>query len=148
MNQVVGAATQAQGYVCYVYDGPSAKSEPLDPQKFPEANASGARTVAQWFAQNPGAEGLSQFNGLAIWIKVDNWQPALGGLLPSAMGSGNKPSSYGLGVLTHELLHKQMVGGGFSHGDVDRALSAVGVKPGDYELGRERRSDQIGRLCF
>jgi hypothetical protein len=55
---------------------------------------------------------------------------------------------YGLGTMMHELLHKQAVGGGFSHSQMSTALARIGLSPGDYALGHNAISDQIGRLCF
>ncbi len=140
MNKVAQTASDARSGG-YVYDGPSSPTV-LDPRKFPGAASPGVSTVGNWFAQNPGREALSQADGLAIWIRASNWEGSW-----SAMGSGTSATGYGLGILMHELLHKDMVGG-FTHSDIDNALGAVGMDPTNYALGRERRSDQIGRLCF
>ncbi len=68
------------------------------------------------------------------------------GLFSPYATSGGSATSYGLGTLTHELLYKKSVGGGFSHSDMNAALDAVGVAGGT--LGRNDISDRIARLCF
>jgi hypothetical protein len=123
-----------------VYDGPSSSTR-LDPDKFPDAASSGATTVGQWFAQHPGAEGLSQYNGTAIFLVLDNWSGML-----SPYSSGGGASQYGLGTLLHETVHKLIVGGGFSHSQIDAALKAAGAQT--QTLGRNFESDNLGRICF
>jgi hypothetical protein len=134
MDQVIGTATTAVGTV---YDGPSS-STALDPTKFPGAASPGVSTVGDWFRADDRREALSQYNGSAVFIRGDAW----GGFFSSYDGK------YGLGTLMHELLHKQTVGGGFTHDQMANALSAIGMGAGDYTLGHNRNSDQIGRLCF
>jgi hypothetical protein len=114
-------------------------------------NEGAGLTVAEWFGPQ-GRLVLSQVNGLAIWIRAANWQ---GGVLDplSPFVSGGAVNSYGLGILLHEVLHKQMVGGGFNHnnpgGDpMTRALNAMGLNQGNAVGGRNWQSDHISRLCF
>ena len=127
----------------YVYDGPSATSVPLDPAAFPGVASAGSRTVADTFANNPGQEAISQYNGSAIWIRADQWSSSLGGLVPSSYAS-----SYGSGTLMHEILHKKAASGGFSHDQMSKALAAAGVNLADYTLGHNPISDALGRICF
>jgi hypothetical protein len=49
-------------------------------------------------------------------------------------------------LLLHEVLHKQSVGGGFSHQQMEDALDAVKAPP--RHLGRDDISGRIGMLCF
>ena len=129
----------------YLYDGPSSET-PLDPDKFGNSSSAGAQTVSQWFGQNSGSIALSQQNGAAIFLNTSDWGSGWSGLFsPFSTWSGN-PTAYGLGVLTHELLHKETVGSGFSHQEMTRALDAAGA-PG-RDLGREDISDRIGKICF
>jgi RHS repeat-associated protein len=138
-DAVVKTATDSENYV---YDGVGSSTLLTQPS-FPNVASPGVSTVGQWFAANPGAQALSQFNGSAIWINAGDWGPQLGGLVSSTF-SGN----YGLGTLLHELLHKQSVDGGFTHDQMAAALAAAGISPGDYGLGRNAISDQLGRICF
>ena len=58
-------------------------------------------------------------------------------------------NSYGLGTLMHEILHKSLVGGGFSHDQMNGALDAVGAGvPGLGHSGGLGTSDRIGQICF
>jgi len=61
-------------------------------------------------------------------------------------GASGKLNFYGMGTLTHEVLHKQTVAGGFSHDQMTTALNAAGVPPNT--IGHNARSDGIGKLCF
>jgi RHS repeat-associated protein len=125
-----------------VYDGPSSNTA-LSDDKFPGLATAGLNTVADWFAYDAGRKALSQYNGAAIWVRSSDWADALGGLVASAYAG-----RYGLGTMMHELLHKASVGGGFGHDQMANALKQIGVLPGDYTLGRNAISDQIGRICF
>jgi hypothetical protein len=127
----------------YVYDGPSSTTE-LTEDKFPTTASPGVSTVGQWFAANNGALALSQHNGLAVFFRSSSWSRT-GPLVDWLTG---RPSQYGLGTALHEILHKKSISGGFSHSQIDAALSAAGMRSGDYGLGRNRESDQLGRLCF
>ena len=126
----------------YIFDGPSS-STPLSSDAFPGIASPGVRTVGDWFSGNAGAQALSQYSGAAIWLRMGDWEPALGGLVPSSF-----EGAYGAGTMMHELLHKQGVGGGFSHTQLTIALANVGIAPGSYSLGHNAISDQIGRICF
>jgi hypothetical protein len=138
-GQIMTMATSA---TAFVYDGPSSNTV-LSADKFPGAASPGVNTVAAWFTANSGAVALSQYNGAAIWIRSNDWTSALGGLVSSSFAG-----QYGLGTMMHELLHKQGVAGGFTHSQMASALSAIGISPGDYPLGRNAISDQVGRICF
>ena len=46
----------------------------------------------------------------------------------------------------HEILHKQAVGGGFTHAQMDAAIGAVGWPT--LALGHNKESDGLGGLCF
>jgi RHS repeat-associated protein len=125
-----------------VYNGPSSSTQ-LTNDKFPGIASSGVATVGDWFNANPGAQALSQFNGSAIWIRSGDWSPSLFGWISSSFSG-----QYGLGTMMHELLHKESVGGGFNHDAMNAALTAVGMSPGNYPLGDNRISYQLGQLCF
>jgi len=142
ISQLQATASSAQNYV---YDGPSSTT-PLDQNGFPGVSSAGANTVGDTF-DNPGQIALSQFNGAAIFVRSGDWGSgiAVGIFSPFAHTDGTA-TQYGLGTLTHELLHKQSIGGGFSHEDMTNALDAVGA-PGAMG-GRNDISDRIGRLCF
>ena len=142
--QIKAAAGDASNYV---YDGPTATSVPLTPSSFPGVGSSGMKAVADVFSSsNPNhTDALSQSDGSAIWIRSGDWA-SFAGISSSFNGS------YGSGTLLHEILHKKAVAGGFTHspGDpqMENALDAIGMKAGDYLLGRNRISDQLGRICF
>jgi RHS repeat-associated protein len=141
MNEVVDEAGLASGNV---FDGPQSQTV-LDSAKFPGAASTGVNTVSQWFAAHPGSEALSQINGAAIWINSDNWS----GLLSPYVNLGT-PNSYGLGTMLHELLHKQDVGGGFTHypGDpqLENALKSIGAL--SPYVGRNAISNSLANICF
>jgi hypothetical protein len=46
----------------------------------------------------------------------------------------------------HEILHKQAVAGGFTHEQMDPAISTVGRPP--FTDGHNPESDGLGKLCF
>jgi len=142
ISQLQATASDAQNYV---YDGPSS-TVPLDGNKFPGVSSPGVNTVGDTFSNVPNQEALSQFNGSAIFLNGDWGSGFLTGLFSPYATSGGSATSYGLGTLTHELLHKQSVGGGFSHSAMNAALDAVGAAGGT--LGRNDISDRIARLCF
>jgi len=89
---------------------------------------------------------LSQFNGSALFLSGDWESGVLTGIFSPFANSNGSATPYGLGVLTHELLHKQPIGGGFSHRDMNAALNAVGAQ--GSTLGRNDIADRIARLCF
>jgi len=142
ISQLQATASDAQNYV---YDGPSS-TVPLDGNKFPGVSSPGVNTVGDTFSNVPNQEALSQFNGSAIFLKGDWGSGFLTGLFSPYATSGGSATSYGLGTLTHELLHKKSVGGGFSHSNINAALNAVGAAGGTF--GRNDISDRIARLCF
>ena len=139
----------------YIYDGPSSTT-PLDPAKFPGMASAGIATVGQWFdlhgVMGDYAEGLSQFNGDSVWVRFNEWFSWLSRTFPGTLGSylltsSGHLNSYAMGTLMHEILHKQTVGGGFSHPQMDTAITAVlGYLP--TALGRNSDSLGIGQLCF
>ena len=143
MNEVAAGAASAVGYV---YDGPSSQTV-LDPTKFPGANQNGATTVSGWFAQHSGAEALSQYNGWAIFIDSGAWSPYGLGLFNGPSYTSTGPSSYAVGTMLHELLHKQMIAGGFSHEQIDRALRALGAMPFDSGTANAE-SLGLAHICF
>jgi hypothetical protein len=114
----------------------------VNPTDFPNTVAPGG-TVAGYFGVHQNREALSQANSPAIFIRSANWS----GLASPYLGlfSGT-PNQYGLGTLFHELLHKQSVGGGFSHGELQRALRTVGRNPVDFSGNGISR--ELGKICF
>ncbi len=112
--------------------------------------------VKQEFEDNgPGTfhylEGLSQYNGDAIWLRLFyDWSGAWKGLLSqyvtklplSKMGQVNR---YGLGTLLHEVLHKQSIGGGFTHANMSQALGIGSCAPVGTQNGC---SNAIAAACF
>lgn len=140
LKQQVRSVARSMAANHHIYDGPSS-STPLDPDKFPGAASPGVATVGEWFSAQPGSEALSQFNGDAVFIKFDAWD----GLL-SSYGEGDGASKYGRGTLLHEILHKQMVGGGSTHDQIRQALSSAGIT--NRTLGRNDISDRLSRACF
>jgi RHS repeat-associated protein len=144
MNKVIDIANEIiqNGYI---YDGPTSNTV-LTPDKFPNTASPGVQTVKAWFAADSDRSGLSQFNGAAIWIRFDQWD----GYLDTYANNGT-PKAYGLGLLLHEILHKQAVGGGFEHGygprGMDGALDASGAPshvPGQLVYSASR----MGKICF
>jgi RHS repeat-associated protein len=143
MAQAANTAASA-GMEGDVFDGPSSKVG-LNATDFPDASSAGATTVGQWFGQNPSAAGLSQQNGLAIYINAADWSTSFF----NSFVSDGSVNSYGLGTLMHEILHKVMVGGGFIHDQLSTALDAAGAgAPGLGHSGGLAISDRIGQICF
>jgi RHS repeat-associated protein len=141
MDQVAVAARDAQSYV---YDGVHSGTE-LSAQSFPSTGSQDVNTVSQWFAADGSRQALSQSSGLAIFIRPDQWTPHTGMMTGFISGEVNE---YGMGTMLHELLHKQMISGGFSHQTMNTALTAVGMGASNYGLYNNRQSEQIGKLCF
>jgi len=142
----------ALGVRDYVFDGPSSKTQ-LDPVKFPGIAYPGVTTVGEWFSDDSSREGLSQYNGEAIWVNLDEWHSWIGGYFsPMLINSTGKVNYYGMGTMMHEILHKQAVGGGFRHDaqpgprDLNVAIGAVGWPP--LTVGHNNDSEAIGRFCF
>jgi hypothetical protein len=76
---------------------------------------------------------------------MDEWHSwSLSGVMVSFLNG--KVNYYGMGTAMHEILHKQAVGGGFSHDQMDTAIKAVGSPP--LTGGHNADSDGIGKLCF
>jgi hypothetical protein len=97
-------------------------------KQFPGVSSPGVNTVGDTFSSVPNQEAPSQFNGSAICLNGDWGSGFWTGLFSPYAISGGSATSYGLGTLTHELLHKKSVGGGFSHLDMNAALDAVGAR--------------------
>jgi hypothetical protein len=152
--------------VDYIYDGPSSTipwdqcTPPNCVAKFPvwftgEQKPNGYLVKQEFEANGPGTfhylEGLSQYNGAAIWLRsFPYWSGAWKGLISQyittiSLSKSGQVNSYGLGTLLHEVLHKQSVGGGFTHANMSQALglgscAAVGTQNGC--------SNAIAAACF
>lgn len=142
VSQLQKTAADAQNFV---YDGPSSET-PLTEDKFPNASGNGAiKTVGELFdfmdRLGNHVAALSQFNGAAIFIDTTDWFNG-----SNYLNSSGQATGYGLGLLTHELLHKQMVGGGFSHHQMDQALDDAGA-PGAISMAGIEAS-RIAQICF
>ncbi|MEQ1935268.1 MAG: hypothetical protein ABL962_15520, partial [Fimbriimonadaceae bacterium] len=154
VNQLRATARRAREHV---YNGPNDTTWLAD-DKFPNVRTSTITTVGQWFAALPTAEGLSQFNGDAIYLRLDDWYSWLNGWVSKfqiVTANPFKPGMvnyYGMGTVMHEILHKQMVGGGFTHNappdarDMDAVIDAVG-RP-TFTSPHNGISDALGKLCF
>lgn len=141
-SQIQRVAAEAQNYI---YDGPSSET-PLDESGFANTGLAGVKTVGEWFDQRSDEIALSQQNGYAIFLHSGKWAVWLSSLLsPYAKWDGTA-TNYGLGVLFHEILLKQMINGGFSHSQMKRALNAVKAPFPDY--GSEPIADRIRQICF
>ena len=110
------------------------------------SGATGSATVGEWFSEHPGSEALSQYNGSAIFIVSNEWAPYDLGLFNGNFYTAEGPSSYALGTMMHELLHKQTVGGGFTHGQFDDALNAIGAY--SRPPGTNGDSASLANICF
>ena len=64
------------------------------------------------------------------------------------VSSAGGVTGYGLGLLTHELLHKQMVGGGFTHQQMDQALDTAGAPSAMAPATTNPESGRIDQICF
>jgi hypothetical protein len=147
----------ANGARDFVFDGPSS-DVPLDPVKFPKSGSPGVTTVGEWFAAHATypvyADGFSQFDGYAVWFRLDDWYSWLKGYFSKFLiFSSGKINYYGMGTAMHEILHKQAVGGGFTHDvppgplDMGTAVNAVGWPPG-INPDNNMLSEAFGRMCF
>jgi hypothetical protein len=136
MDQLQGAASKA---IHHVYDGPGSTT-PIDADKFSGVDSARFPTVGDFFAGRSDIA-FSQFNGAAIWIRQADWSG-----WTSPFTGGDSANRYGLGILTHELLHKQMVGGGFSHPQMESALKDIGSL--SSALYRNTIGNSIGNICF
>ena len=141
----------------YVFDGPTSNTV-LDAVKFPGAASAGVSTVGEWFAahDNPPrvAEGFSQFNGSAVWFRLDDWRSWIKGWFSYFLiTKTGKVNSYAMGTVMHEILHKQSVGGGFTHNDPpdSRDMAAVIAKvgwPSGMDSDYNPLSQAFGLMCF
>jgi RHS repeat-associated protein len=115
-----------------IYDGVTSGTE-LTEEKFPgERDRTGMSTVGQWFGSaGNNAIALSQFNDAAIFMNLN-------------LSYGDQ---YRMGILLHELLHKESVGGGSSHPYINFALNAVDAPPGAVRQTDDMGS-RIGQICF
>jgi hypothetical protein len=93
------------------------------------------------------AEGFSQFNGDAVWVRLNEWTSWTSRKLSfHFLTSSGHLNSYAMGTLMHEILHKQTVGGGFTHTQMDTAIkAALGHLP---TTNNNIESVGIGQLCF
>ncbi|MFZ0308794.1 MAG: IPT/TIG domain-containing protein [Candidatus Sulfotelmatobacter sp.] len=146
ISQLQATATGARDYI---YDGPSSNVR-LDPVKFPGIATPNITTVGQWFNSGssiPYYEGLSQYNGYAIFLRLDDWWSWVNGLSSQYIrGASGQVNFYGMGLVMHETLHKQAVAGGFTHEQMDTALTAAGAPTAPSENNPE--SFGIGSICF
>ena len=62
-----------------------------------------------------------------------------------SLSKGGQVNSYGLGTLLHEVLHKNSVGGGFTHENMSQALD---IAPCTGAGGHNTCSDAIAASCF
>jgi hypothetical protein len=135
----------ASGSRDYIYEGTNNPTE-LTQAKFPGVATAEVNTVGLWFDVDAGRDALSQFNGYAIFLRLDAWHSWLGGYFSSFLiNKTGKVNYYGMGTLMHETLHKQSVGGGVSHCDMDNAL---GVACDHLQENHNVESDLIGQRCF
>ena len=154
----------ASGAVDYIADGPSSNMKwdqcttpncvAMFPVWFTGDQKPAGYTVAQEFANNPPGtfhelDGLSQYNGYRIWLRLDDWRGAWKGLSSQfittfSLSKAGQVNSYGLGTLLHEALHKQSIGGGFTHADMSQALG-LGSCAGSPD---NSCSVAIGLKCF
>jgi len=149
--QLQATANRARSFA---YDGPISSTPlggPLGPIKFPGAASPGVTTVGEWFGARSVmgnyAEGFSQFNGDAVWVRLNEWTSWTSrNLSVHFLTSSGHLNSYAMGTLMHEILHKQTVGGGFSHPQMDAAINAVGWPPPVQNENDD--SVGIGKLCF
>lgn len=147
INQLKATANRARSHV---YNGPSSGMQ-LDAVEFPGAASPGVTTVGQWFAVHSTfadyADGFSQFNDDPVWFRLDDWHSWILGFGSKFLEPfTGKLGHYGMGTVMHEILHKQTVGGGFTHDQMNTAIGTVGWPP--LTVGNEDRSEGIGQLCF
>jgi hypothetical protein len=153
LGELQSTASEATSYI---YDGPSSNTlweqctAPNCVAKFPvwftgEQKPDGYLVKQEFEDNGPGTyhylEGLSQYNGSAMWLRViRDWSGAWKGLTSQyittlSLSKAGQVNSYGLGTLLHEVLHKKSVGGGFTHANMSQALgigscAAVGTQNG------------------
>jgi RHS repeat-associated protein len=136
MKEVVKAANEAASEG-WVFNGATAndpKYDQIDSTRF--AGVYFVGTIGQLFQSSSGGlYALSQVNGSAIWINTTFFK-------------GQGQSAYALGVLMHELLHKNSVGGGFSH-DIGMPLALDAIGAPAAKMGQTQGvSSRIGQICF
>jgi regulation of enolase protein 1 (concanavalin A-like superfamily) len=162
--------TTASAAINYVYDGPSSTTlwqqctEPNCVAMFPvwftgQQKPSGYLVKQEFEDNGPGTfhyiEGLSQYNGAAIWLRLDEWSGLWKGLTSSyittisfttfSQAKAGQVNSYGLGTLFHEVLHHRTVGGGFTHANMAHALGIESCSSGGEH---NDCSTAIGTRCF
>ncbi|HUI56423.1 MAG TPA: hypothetical protein VLY04_15720 [Bryobacteraceae bacterium] len=103
IKQLQATANSARDYV---YDGPSSNT-PLDPVKFPGAASPGVTTVGQWFGLYDTianyADGFSQFNGYAVWFRLNDWHSWIAGVSSQFLRFWTgKLNYYAVGTVMHE----------------------------------------------
>ena len=110
------------------------------------------KQIFEEYSTTPYLEGLSQYNGSAIWLRViGDWSGSWRGLASQyvhtfSLSKRGQVNSYGLGTLLHEVLHKRSVGGGFTHADMSNALGIAACT--DDGLGHNTCSVAIADSCF
>ena len=141
ISQIRQTSSEAKNFI---YDGPSSNTL-LDKHIFELSSDQGAKTVGYLFNKDSALTALSQPTGFAIWLRSGQWNGGLSSLVsPYANWNGTATNS-GMSILFHEILHKNLVGGGFSH---DQMRGAFPAGLGPKALGRNLESDRILKLCF
>lgn len=162
LSEIQRAASSAGDYT---YDGPSSTTH-WDQcltqgcvAKFPvwftgESKPDNYRVKDEFADHAQGSlsylEGLSQYDGSAIWLRLfDDWDGAWLGLNSQyitklSFTRYGQVNSYGLGTLLHEVLHKRSVGGGFTHKDMWTALGLSSCDGWPHNAC----SDHIATACF
>lgn len=152
IQQIHSTASNSEDYI---FDGPAADTEwnqcsqPNCVAKFPAWMTGGLRPdgfkVRGYFSESQFNEALSQYNGYAIWIRLDDWHRSRWHPSSYTEWFTNKLNYYGLGTLLHETLHKRSVAGGFSHSDLLNALDIA--QPPDGQI-HNAYSETLGSRCF
>jgi hypothetical protein len=161
LTEIRRTATAAMDYIS---DGPSSNTiweqctQPNCIAKFPvwftgveEPQDFQVKQLFQQYNTTPYLEGLSQYNGYAIWLRVINdwsgaWMGANSQYIHTFSSKSGQVNSYGLGTLLHEVLHKKSVGGGFTH---DNLSTALGISfCGDNGRAQNSCSVAIANSCF
>lgn len=137
----------ARGAADHVYDGPSSRV-PLDPAKF--LGSTDGPTVGDYFAFSNLRIALSQYNGYALFLKLGQWPPTFLGLSAFLDGPSGKINSYGMGLLAHELLHKEVIFGGLpgqeGHDTMIQALNSVDAPTEEFGQG-DAIGGRIALIC-
>jgi hypothetical protein len=162
VDEIKNTANSAESYIS---DGPSSNTLwqqcmtpgcvamfPVWFTGFQEPPGYQVKQIFEEYSTAPRMEGLSQYNGYTIWLRViSDWSGAWRGLTSqyihtSSLSKGGQVNSYGLGTLLHEVLHKRSVGGGFTHADMSNALGIESC--GDDGKGNNACSAAIANKCF